>query len=472
MNTIVFSALGSALSKYKDSKSGNFAAVTALSATVIVGAIGAAVDISGAASEKSRLQNIIDSAALAASASGETKKNALQGVVDDIMAEHQDDRRDFKYKMKLVDDVIEISASAKHETAFMGIFGYKTIPINTLAGAPLAADLPVHMSLVIDTTNSMKGENLESLQDAAKDLIKAIEKNKSAGAKMAVVPFSNYVNVGLQNREAVWMNVPDDYTEDQECYMYKPVKSVTGCTTTTETRYDDGIPEEHETQEGCVYEYEEEEVEYCPAPREMKWSGCAGSRNAPLNITAEAGKDTEIPGAMRSFCGSELLPLTDNFADVKETIERLRTRGPTYLPTGLIWGWRSLSSTEPFATQQTSGDVTRALVFMTDGGNTMTQYDKDDTGNESYHKTIEPDDVEENEAANARMLAICDGIKNDGVKLYTIGYKLPAEAVGDSVNLRTCASSDSTAFTADNAKELKDAFKNIATSFSSVRLAY
>lgn len=255
--------------------------------------------------------------------------------------------------------------------------------------------------------------------------------------------------------------------------MYKPVKSMTGCTEGTRTRYNDGVPEDYSVQEGCVIEYEDEEVEYCPPPRDVQWNGCAGSRNEPLNITAPAASgSTEIPGAMGVSCGSEILPMTDNFDDVSDTVDGLTTRGDTYLPTGLIWGWRTLTPTAPFPSAVTSEKTIRAMVFMTDGGNTMGQYDKEGTGDEAYHRTLAPDDDAGNEKAIERMLAICDGIKADGITIYTVGYKLPAGAVGDNSALETCASSGSTAFEADNAKELKDAFGDIGKSLATVRLSY
>jgi len=473
MNTVFLNQVFSTLSRFRHNEHGNFAVIMAIGSTVLLAAVGAAVDISGVASEKARLQNITDSAVLAASASGETKIVEIKSVVDDVMALHQDELRGFTYKTSIVDDIIEVNSKAVHETAFMAMFGRKTIGISTRAGAPVPSDVPVHISLVVDTTESMAGDNLDSLQAAAGGLVETIEKAKDSGAKMAVVPFGNYVNIGEDNRSAAWINVPADSTQTEECYMYNPVKSTSGCTTTTQTRYNDGVPEDYEAEEGCVYEYEEEEVEYCPPPRDVTWRGCAGSRNEPLNITPEAASgSTEIPGAMDVSCGSEILPLTDNFDDVTDTIDALTTRGNTYLPTGLIWGWRTLSSTTPFPAPAASDDTIRAMVFMTDGGNTMGQYDKEGTGDETYHRTLSPDDDADNERAIERMLAICDGIKADGITIYTVGYKLPSGVVGDNSALKSCASSGSTAFSAENSKELKDAFGDIGKSLASVRLTY
>lgn len=466
------SNLLSAVGQFGKETAGNMSMIFAIGLTIMLGAVGVAIDLSGVVSEKSRLQDITDSAVLAASASGETDKKKLEEVVDDVMASHSKDYRDFTYKMTLIDENIQVEAKAKHETAIMGMFGYETINLSTKSGAPVPEELPVHISLVVDTTDSMAGDNLTSLQNAAGELIKIIKKSKDAGAKMAVVPFGNYVNVGMDNRNADWMDVPADFTETGDCYMYKPVKSKTGCTSTSKIGYNDGVPYDYESEEGCVYEYEDDEVEYCPAPRDVQWNGCAGSRNEPLNISAAANGRTEIPGAMGVSCGSEVLPLTDNFKGVEDAIDDLTTNGNTYLPAGILWGWRTLSPEAPYASASVSDKTVRAIVFMTDGGNTMTQYDRDGTGDDAYHRTISPTDTDGAKKASDRMAAVCDGAKSDGITVFTVAYKVPDGAAGGTADLENCASSSATAFSAENGKELEAAFKDIGKALATVRLTY
>ena len=470
MQNIVQNQLRTSVRDYKRDKAGNFALIAALGMSLILGITGAAIDLGGAASEKSRLQDLTDSAALAAGASGEDDEAKLREIVDDMMTAQASDYRDFEYNMTIVDDIITVSANAQHETAIMGMFGYKMLPVSTKSGVPMPGLMPVHLSLVLDTTDSMEGAKLAALQDAAVELVDIVKESKDAGSQMAVVPFGSYVNVGLGNRNAAWMDVPNDYTKTPSCYMTRPERSRSNCRPQESTRYRDGVPYQH-TREVCDIEYENFEVEICPAPREIEWQGCAGSRNEPLNIQPAATQSTAIPGAMDERCGSELLPLTDDFRDVEDVIDDLETRGDTYLPTGLLWGWRSLSESAPYAVGAAPSGLTRAMVFMTDGGNTMEPYDRDGTGDDTYHGTIDPDD-DRNADARARMLAICNGIKADGITLYTIAYSLDASAVGVGPALQTCASNSSTAFSANNARELEEAFKDIGNSLGTVRLSF
>ena len=467
----VRNTLLSTVSLFKTDSAGNFAITAALSMTAVLGAIGAGIDISGASSERTRLQDLTDSAALAAAASGESDESELREIVDEMMTTQASDHREFTYDMSIVDDIITVSANSEYETSIMGMFGFKSLPITTQSGTQLPGSMPVHLSLVLDTTDSMSGSKLTDLQDAAGELVDIVKESKDVGSKMAVVPFGDYVNVGLDNRDAPWMNVPDDFTETPACYMTRPERSRSNCRDVDQTRYRDGVPYTH-TREVCDKEYEDYEIEICPNDIEVEWRGCAGSRNEPLNLQAAASRTTAIPGVMNETCGSELLPLTNDFGDVEDVIDDLTTRGDTYLPTGLLWGWRSISESAPYAADAGEDGTTRAIVFMTDGGNTMTPFDKDGDGNEAYHRSIDPDD-DGNEDARERLMSICDGIKAENVTIYTVAYALDSSAEGAAADLTACASSSAHAFSAENSKDLKDAFKEIGNSLTTnVRLTF
>ncbi len=463
--------LGSTVfARYARDEQGNFALITGLCLTLIMSAVGVAVDFSGMSSQQSRLQDVTDSAALAAAASGETVPYKIQPIVEEIMAEYYGANDGLSYTAQIIDGNITVKAKKEYKTVLLGIIGYDTMPISAVSGAPAPEELPVNVALVVDTTTSMAGDNLESLQDAAEKLVDIVKKQKSAGAKMSVVPFGNYVNVGMSNRNVSWMDVPSDFTETRDCVMQRPILTRTNCTTTGRTGYRDGVAYDYDGDSGCDYTYGPE-VEYCPLPRDIEWKGCAGSRNDPLNLEAAAGKANAVPGAMTVTCGSEVLPMTNDFKAVQKTIDGLTTSGNTYLSTGLIWGWRTLTPETPFASSKTEKTL-RAMVFMTDGGNTMTQYDKDGKGDKAYHRSYSSTDGKSNEEAAERMASTCANIKADGILLFTVGYKLPAGPFGDADLLASCASSPAHAFEADNSKDLEEAFEDIGKALKVVRLSF
>src|SRR5690606_35925981 len=91
----------------------------------------------------------------------------------------------------------------------------------------------------------------------------------SVTIKMGVVPFANYVNVGLHNRGAKWLSIPDDKTENVKgyCYMTRDVTGSSNCR--EETAYADGVPY---TYQACDYTYGPER-EVCVPDSEVttKW---------------------------------------------------------------------------------------------------------------------------------------------------------------------------------------------------------
>ncbi len=56
-----------------------------------------------------------------------------------------------------------------------------------------------------------------------------------------------------------------------------------------------------------------------------------------MTATARASRIMDVE------CGTEILDLTSNTNKVKSHIQSLTPHGETYIPSGLIWGWRMLS---------------------------------------------------------------------------------------------------------------------------------
>ena len=161
---------------------------------------------------------------------------------------------------------------------------------------------------------------------------------------------------------------------------------------------------------------------------------------------------------MNERCGTDVLPLTTNINVVEKKIEDLRTRGETYLPSGLIWGWRMLDSNEPFADVSNSETGRqRTMILMTDGKNTLSL-------NQPKHDNT--DEV----AANTLSSELCDLIKADNIQIFAVAYKFGGGDEGAKSVLRQCASSASNFFDANNQTELKNAFENIGKALFTVRL--
>jgi hypothetical protein len=92
------------------------------------------------------------------------------------------------------------------------------------------------------------------------------------------------------------------------------------------------------------------------------------------------------------------------------------------------------------------------MIVMTDG---------------EFNAWYNDDEGDGNSFDQAKLL--CDNIKKEGVRIYTVAFQAPKS--GKEV-LEYCASGTEYAFTPDSADELKDAYTKIAQSISDLRIRY
>jgi Mg-chelatase subunit ChlD len=136
-------------------------------------------------------------------------------------------------------------------------------------------------------------------------------------------------------------------------------------------------------------------------------------------------------------------------------IADLTASGNTYIPAGMMWGWRTLTDAEPFSAAG-SPDRQRLLILMTDGENTRSQMGTMHTGTDTN-------------AANALTLDLCTAIKNSEIKIATISYPSGTSAADDQM-LTDCASSASMYYDASNPSDLEKAFANATERINEIRL--
>jgi len=468
------------LKKFIKDTSGNFAIIFAISLLMLMAGVGAAIDLNAMVKKRSSYQNMADAAVLAAARSGETKRNKLRKVAKDFVAANNFRGDNIKVKAVLSrEGRLRVSLEGTYKMSFMGMFGKPEAGIEVVAEAPLAASEPVNIALVLDATFSMSGTKMTPLTAAASSLVTTLAAFDSDNLKMSVIPFSQYVNVGMANRPAIWLDVPDDYVEilPEVCRMRRPVIGTdsSNCTTVNYparpavppgTCYNDGVPyscggraaSPAGSYQSCPRIYGPP-VQTCYIPtRTYTWRGCVGSRTEPLNKRANYANN-KIPGLMNISCGTEIRPLTNTLNDVKTTIAALNANGETYMPAGLLWGWRSLTREQPLieAKAKYSRNTRNVLILMTDGANTKSKSGVTHTGHDAT-------------AANTLTKTLCRKIKADNVEVYTIAY-----AFGDVTAkniLRRCATDNGKFFDARNSAELKEAFDAIGKSLLNLRLTH
>ena len=171
---------------------------------------------------------------------------------------------------------------------------------------------------------------------------------------------------------------------------------------------------------------------------------------------------------MNETCGTEFSALTTNLVSVKTKISSLETAGNTYIPSGVMWGWRTLQDAEPINTQVkfedengVNQDASKIMLIMTDGSNTRSQ-----GGDEPF----EHDEGDES-AANERTSRICEAAKADGITIFTLGFQISTDEEATLNMLRNCATTPEHFYIAGSGQGLLEAFENISGQFEQTRLS-
>jgi Flp pilus assembly protein TadG len=227
-------------------------------------------------------------------------------------------------------------------------------------------------------------------------------------------------------------------------------------------------------------------------------------QNAPNSSSGRIGqwqyyRGAEGPNA--SCTTAAITPLTGNKTTINNSIDAMQPTGNTNVPEGLAWGWRTISSTEPFTegVPESRKDIDKVVIVLTDGANTYGDIGVgnggDVTGTQSSYaafgysgyagnggtngtakisdasnvariflnttasKTTH-DSTNFQKAMDEKMLAICTNIKAKNVMLMTVALDLDPTKLSGSA--KTAAQNAITALTncAGNSRVRKDAGGN------------
>lgn len=454
----------SKLGAFNQDRRGAIAVVFAVALMVMCTVTGLAVDAARGYSIRTKLQNAADAAALSAARSFSMGNKDVEGNAKAFFKLDQPTTHLVEQiKVSAATDAkgqVTIHATADVPTSFMQLIGVDKLSI-AVEAAVAAASGAAEIAIVLDTTGSMAGAKMDALKKSAHDLVTAIYEIPDAKQKIkvSVVPFAQYVNIGEENRNAPWMDVPLDYTKDVEsCYTETPVISTSNCRMQTFSATNDGIPYTYQSQV-CDYVYGPPVNRCTTSTWIYKWYGCAGSRDYPLN-TRDDTYSTRVPGILNASCPGKLQTLTYDESKLHNAIDGMTAFGETYIPSGLIWGWRTLSSKAPFTESAddpitaTQLKVKKYLVLMTDGANTKSpNYPAHDNG----------DAVE----ANRLTSELCNNIKGDQIDIFTITFDVTDNAIKNIMS--SCASAGY--YDVKDIAQLESAFKNIAGALTQLHLA-
>ena len=494
------SSVPGSISRYNSDVRGVAGVVVALMGALFAGFAIMAVDVGTTEFKRQALQRALDSAVLSAAISSsviETDEDiaALESaVLEHVVA---------TLPANLSEDVtVVVDAVSDEESGTTTIEASATIPNPWLSDRFFKTDLEgkltvnneltrpdarsAEIALVLDNTWSMSaGSRMPDLKNAATVFANALM-TEGAPIKIAVVPYTEYVNVGIANRSASWLSVESDSSKttsksscstpclESKTTVTKVEKCTGGC---SGGKCTDGIC----TPKVCtpkVCNMVDESKTTCvklgtktctmvPSTTNRTWSGCVGSRPAPLNAgdSPATGINT-YPGLMdETKCPAALTPLTTNKATVIAAINAMAPLNPheTYIPAGLTWGLAALTPSAPLTEAATaSGALQKVLVLMTDGENTRSMKIHSKNAGKWGHEGSDKS------AANTLTADLCSNIKALDITVYTVALSVTDPAT--AAMLTGCASGSDKAFTASNGAQLADAFKSIANSLKEMSL--
>lgn len=485
---------------FLEDRSGSVVTLFALAILVLVGVAGIAVDYSRALSAQAALQQSLDTTMLRVAQErlrqGQTYnvQEAAQAYMDGMGRVSHAHGAPIITVKETGGSTIQGRAEVSVKPVLMGILGFRDLNVKASSTAS-GSHTPVDIALVLDNTGSMRGQKLADLKSAAKSLVETVYADPAAvdDVRMSVVPFAEYVNVGMANRYAAWMSVPPDSTTTRTVCNSGSGSAQTASSIDGSSAMASSTEPAPSCTPGETYYVDDVET-VCPsgtqsstAPRsapsgsggsasalgaldftascrtitETKvWRGCAGSRPDPLN-TKDEQYSVRVPGILNVNCPTVLKPLTNSQTDLAAAIDAMSASGNTFTPSGLMWGWASLSQEEPYAEAadgSRSPPPRKVIVFMTDGQNTISPTQPYD-GSHMGTNTLQ---------ANQITTQLCGNVKAAKVEVYTLAFQVNDPGI-KSV-LENCASSPSHYFDAANSAALQAAFNNIGGNLASLRL--
>ena len=453
------------LAAYKDDNGGNVAMMFAISVFLLVGLLAVAIDLANGYSAKQRLQDTTDAVALLAAKDktlDTTAKleEAAQALYDATYPGQTGVRIEIQNMQRDGDNVTVVTKN-NIDTFFSGVFNTSDLDVGVTSTAVFSTRA-MDVAFVLDTTFSMSENNkLGGMQAAASNLLTTFDELDNENLRVSVVPFAQYVNVGLSRRNAEWLDVPNDSTSNgnQVCRMKRDVISRSNCRRISRTCKTDGVPYDCSFTR-CDNQYGPE-YQSCSTPvSRQTWNGCVGSRENGYDERA-AYDGRKIPGLLNTQCGAELQELSNNMTTAKRTVASMRAErknGDTYIPSGVLWGWRTLDESVPLSSngRNVVADREKVMIVMTDGRN---EGSKSGTRHDGSNQN----------AANAKTEDTCEAAKRDGLTIYTIAYDVNDTAT--KTMLTRCATGSSFFYDASNASDLNQAFQAIGDALNDLRIS-
>jgi Flp pilus assembly protein TadG len=460
--SLILQRAAQSFERFRSDTSGNIAIIFALSAVVLMLAIGAGVDVGRWLHARDQTVAAIDAAVLAGGRSLQTNGSDRASAIaaaEKYYVENVTSRLPVikdTVSFTVADDGMGIVAngSAFIKTPFLQFADIKELPLfgqgqNEVARSQIAIGgkgegKSIEVALMLDVTGSMQGSKLSALKDAligatrdcndaANALICIIfTSSKNNNVRVSVVPFSEDIRLPSTSLNAA---------------------RGTGLAASKTLGSGNNKATYHLTP--CVVERRgaQKYTDVAPAANRYVMAHYNDTTNCALPSTGQ------------------LMPLTNDKTALMNKIKNLTAAGVTAGHLGTAWAWYTLSpnwNTLWPATNQAAaygtGGLKKYAILMTDG-EYNTAYDTNGVkvGSKGAGTAA-------NGTSTDQARALCTAMKTQGIIVYTVGFDVGE--TGTAVDtLKQCATDPTKYYNADNNEQLKLAYQDIALKLSSLYIS-
>lgn len=201
------------MSDFGRSQSGNLAMFFGLMLAAFCGLAGLGLDYARLRSATERLQAAVDSAAIAAKASGETDPATLLATAQAYFAQNKGAIGDITLSSLEVTPHgtrVSVKVDATLRTTLSAVAGVSDFGFSVTSEANASTE-DLEVALVLDNTGSMSAD-MDDLRSGATDLVNTLFDNAAnkSRIKVAVVPYVGAVNIGNSVSHMDWMDTTGD----------------------------------------------------------------------------------------------------------------------------------------------------------------------------------------------------------------------------------------------------------------------
>jgi Flp pilus assembly protein TadG len=491
LGTTVLSAFLRRLRRLQKDEEGVVLILVALLIVPLLLVVAVGIDFSQTLVVKRQLSAAVDAAALAIGTDeGEMDQAALDEKAEAYIRAHYPEASfgiltDFNVSRTVngeSDIEVDVSATAEVPTSFMRLGGVETLTV-AVSSKVIRRDRNLEVVMVLDNSGSMSSAGkMTAMKDAASGLVGTLFGNQetSANIRVGLVPFTGGVNVNVPSTTP-WLDranpadlnglilnlLAGESAFDFLSVMQGGIAARWGGCVRSRMGNDPGGPG-----------YDVSDRVPDPTRKNTLFSAYFKPFFGPLKVSYLGIIPPGGPFSPNENCpAARVQPLTNAKSTILNAVNAMTADGSTNIPEAIAWGWRLLSSTEPFTQGAAYSDqnTIKALIVLTDGENSVSgsfsSYGQGNGGNPQLGPQV-------NTALNQKMTQVCDNVvaDKDGVEgdediqLYTIAFNVPPGSTVETL-MRNCATKDSYAYRSQDNSSMQSAFRAIAASLNQLRIA-